>query len=224
MSAWMSISESPLSDILADMLPPPEPPKNPPSVKRTHSVQFSQEAVNARKSVRRASAKNRDSVRTMSQRLLRAPVMDGDKLVWVEDEKKIWLLCSIVEQDNTILRVQDILTQECHIVDTGFKEVQESNDKVVPDMASLHYLHEPGLLHNLQQRFASQHPYTFMGLILIAVNPLEWLPQPTVEDFAGKSLNPDLPHPFAIAGRFTTPLAFQPLNLMFLNNPDVSMA
>jgi hypothetical protein len=195
------ISESPISSRIEESLPPPEPPKNPPSVKRTHSVQFSQEAVEARKSVKRSSTKGRESVRTMSQRLMRAPLIDSDKLVWVEDGEKIWLQCSIIEQDNTVLRVQDVATQTYHIIDTGFRDVQKANDRVVPDMASLHYLHEPGLLHNICQRFHTCHPYTFMGLILIAVNPLQWFEQPSVEMFAGHPLNPDHPHPFAIAGK-----------------------
>lgn len=194
------LAESPLRSRIEESLPPPDPPRNPPSIKRAHSVQYSQEALEARKSVRRSSVKGRESERTMSQRLMRVPVMDSANSIWIEDDEKIWLQCSIIEQDNTVLKVQDVVTQAYHIIDTGFKDVQKANDKVVPDMASLHYLHEPGLLYNICQRFHSSHPYTFMGLILIAVNPLQWFEQPKVEMFAGRPLNPDHPHPYAIAG------------------------
>ena len=196
----MSIPDSPLHGYLIDMIPQPDPPCNPPSVTRTHSVRFSQEAVEARKSVRRASYKGRDSIRTASQRYMREPVMDMTKRVWVDDEKKVWLQCSILEQDNTMLTVQDTESKDIFAVDTGFRDVHKANDKVVPDMSALHFLHEPGLLYNMQQRFHAQHPYTFMGLILIAVNPLQWYEQPAIERFAGRSLDPDLPHPYAIAG------------------------
>jgi myosin-5 len=43
-------------------------------------------------------------------------------------------------------------------------------------MTALSYLHEPGVLWNLRQRFQFDEIYTYTGSILIAVNPFAALP------------------------------------------------
>lgn len=50
------------------------------------------------------------------------------------------------------------------------------------DMTNLAFLHEPGVLWNLKQRYSSSSIYTYTGSILIAVNPFRPLP-----DLYGKS-------------------------------------
>lgn len=37
------------------------------------------------------------------------------------------------------------------------------------------------------------------GTILLAVNPLKKIPEPAIEDFMNRSLDPERPHPYAIA-------------------------
>ncbi|CAN0392281.1 unnamed protein product, partial [Hapterophycus canaliculatus] len=83
----------------------------------------------------------------------------------------------------------------------GFGEAHPHNPKVVSDMTALHHIHEAGILHNLGQRaqVKDQRPYTFMGTVLIAVNPLKRVPDPKMEDFMNRPLNPETPHPYAIA-------------------------
>lgn len=44
-------------------------------------------------------------------------------------------------------------------------------------MTRLLHLHEPGVLHNLSQRYAADTIYTNTGSILIAVNPFKPMPQ-----------------------------------------------
>jgi len=44
------------------------------------------------------------------------------------------------------------------------------------DMTALSYLHEPGVLWNLRQRFSFDEIYTYTGSILMAVNPFAPLP------------------------------------------------
>ncbi|CAN0100971.1 unnamed protein product [Scytosiphon promiscuus] len=68
-------------------------------------------------------------------------------------------------------------------------------------MTSLHHIHEAGILYNLGERskLRDQRPYTFMGTILIAVNPLRNVPSPEMNEYMDRSLNPDTPHPYAIA-------------------------
>ena len=59
-------------------------------------------------------------------------------------------------------------------------------------MTSLEHLHEASLLHNLDLRCHNRgglpEAYTWVGNILIVVNPLVWLPEPTMESFAFSAL------------------------------------
>lgn len=55
----------------------------------------------------------------------------------------------------------------------------------VPDMTSLQHIHEAALLENLHVRSDDKKPYTYMGSVLVAVNPLQQLPQPDAKDYAG---------------------------------------
>lgn len=61
------------------------------------------------------------------------------------------------------------------------------------DITTLTYLHEPGLLTNLQARYNRQMIYTFVGTILIAVNPFQRLSngvygKETIEAYRGQPL------------------------------------
>lgn len=62
--------------------------------------------------------------RTLSQRFIRAPIFDTSQFVWIEEEEKVWVLCTILKQDNTILRVQDVDTGNVYQIDIGFDEVR----------------------------------------------------------------------------------------------------
>jgi myosin heavy subunit len=76
-----------------------------------------------------------------------------------------------------------------------------NNPHVVDDMTQLHYIHEPGILENLRARSldtVEPRPYTFMANVLIAVNPLEYLPQPPDDTFRGSKAS-TLPHPNTMA-------------------------
>jgi hypothetical protein len=203
MTEWARFANSPIyPQIQAEICPvPPPPPPRPPSEPRSReSVRFVTENIDYRKSIRQRTSTRNASQRTASQRLTRSSLYDVSKNIWIEDPNEAWLLGSIIHQDNTLLAVQNLSTQEKFLVDTGFKDVYLANDKVVSDMSSLNYMHEPGLLFNLEQRFVASLPYTYMGLVLLAVNPLRYLPQPSPNEFIARSLNPELPHPYAIAG------------------------
>jgi myosin-5 len=70
-------------------------------------------------------------------------------------------------------------------------------------MTSLTFLHEPGVLWNLQQRYSRSVVYTRTGGILIAINPFAPLPHlygPAVmQRYAGLEPQETAPHPYAIA-------------------------
>lgn len=73
----------------------------------------------------------------------------------------------------------------------------------VDDMTKLAYLHEPGVLQNLDSRFALNEIYTYTGNILIAVNPFRRLPHlydvHMMEQYKGAALGELSPHLFAVA-------------------------
>lgn len=119
--------------------------------------------------------------------------------VWVSDEKLIWVQAKVLTQNKNILTVQKLGTNTTSEIDLGFQEVHKLNPKVVPDMAELLSIHEPGILYNLTQRALRRNPYTFMGTVMIAMNPLTSLPSPSTSDYMDKPLNPYTPHPYALA-------------------------
>ncbi|KXZ51147.1 MYO2 protein [Gonium pectorale] len=57
-------------------------------------------------------------------------------------------------------------SSDAHLANTG----------TVEDMTTLAFLHEPGVLWNLQARYQEAQIYTYTGSILIAVNPFKSLP------------------------------------------------
>ena len=72
----------------------------------------------------------------------------------------------------------------------------------VQDLTQLSYMHEPGLLHILAERYAQQQIYTFTGQTLIAVNPYARLPiygKETLDSYVGQPIGRMPPHIFAVA-------------------------
>ena len=71
------------------------------------------------------------------------------------------------------------------------------------DMTTLPHLNEPGVLHNLRTRYATDAIYTYTGSILIAVNPFARLPalygRHMMEQYRGEKLGELSPHVYAVA-------------------------
>ena len=70
-----------------------------------------------------SKAKSKKISRTISQRFIQAPVFDISQFVWIEEEEKVWILCTILKQDNTVLKLQDVESALVYKVDIGFDEV-----------------------------------------------------------------------------------------------------
>lgn len=193
---WIPFLESPL------FLQMPRPPSVAPPDRSSEDVKSIRLSIAARKSMKLASFSR--SRRTASQKYLRAPQLDPSQYLWFEDEEgehgesdKIWSLCSVYSQDNTILELQDLESSHIFTVDMGFTEVMKYNDSIVSDMALLTHIHEPGVVYNLFQRYSSGQPYTFIGPILLAVNPFKISKPPLIK--SGEVI-PNVPHPAIIAG------------------------
>jgi myosin protein heavy chain len=84
-------------------------------------------------------------------------------------------------------------------------------DKVNPakfdkadDMASLTFLNEPSVVHNLHQRYLADLIYTYSGIFLVAVNPYRPLPIYTneyINMYRGQAREETRPHVFALADK-----------------------
>jgi MYXO-CTERM domain-containing protein len=71
------------------------------------------------------------------------------------------------------------------------------------DMIDLAFLHEPGVLWNLKQRYLGNSIYTYTGSILIAVNPFQSLPglygRSVMDSYSSGDATMLPPHVYAIA-------------------------
>ncbi|XP_027362425.1 myosin-10-like [Abrus precatorius] len=124
--------------------------------------------------------------------------------VWVEDTDLAWIDGEIQESKDAEITVN---------FESGTRVVSKSSNIYpkdpefppdgVEDMTRLAYLHEPGVLQNLQIRYTINEIYTYTGNILIAVNPFQRLPHltehSTMAKYKGAAFGEQSPHPFAIA-------------------------
>jgi len=74
------------------------------------------------------------------------------------------------------------------------------------DMTSLKFTNEPAILHNLAERSFNNFPYTFLGTVLITVNPIKDVGDPKKLLGSTKAMNK--PHPYGIAERAFQQMTF----------------
>ena len=80
--------------------------------------------------------------------------------------------------------------------------LQQPTNKEYPDLCNLPDLNETTLLENLKQRFDNGNIYTYVGSILIAVNPFKFYPiynPKYVKMYQNRRLGELPPHRFALA-------------------------
>ncbi|XP_054286933.1 unconventional myosin-IXa-like isoform X1 [Macrosteles quadrilineatus] len=89
------------------------------------------------------------------------------------------------------------------IRDYFYRFLYQPQDREYPDLCQLPDLNEQTLLENLRSRFLNGHIYTYVGSILIAVNPFKFHPiynPKYVKLYQHRRLGPELPpHIFAVA-------------------------
>jgi len=98
--------------------------------------------------------------------------------VWVPDADEAWVSATVtsVDGDDAVVHVAGAKSAEAATRTIRVREcnLQEREDR--EDMVKLNYLHEPGVLHNLGNRYGLDEIYTYTGTILIALNPWRSLP------------------------------------------------
>uniref|UniRef100_A0A7S3NK29 Myosin motor domain-containing protein n=1 Tax=Aureoumbra lagunensis TaxID=44058 RepID=A0A7S3NK29_9STRA len=145
--------------------------------------------------------------------------------VSVPDEKDVWVPADVIGSDGSVVKVKairpsedsplggDELTEdtvealEINLEEHGYSDASElplQNSGAAEDMCTLDYLHEPGVLYNLRERYFEKKPYTYTGSMCIAVNPYDWLAHLYTDDLRESYLitenRSDLsPHIYAIS-------------------------
>ncbi|KAK7819479.1 myosin-15 [Quercus suber] len=131
-------------------------------------------------------------------------VRKGSK-VWAEDRDLAWVPAEVLGSVGK--QVQVVTSSGKKVLASPAKlfprDADEEDHVGVDDMTKLTYLNEPGVLYNLQRRYALNDIYTYTGSILIAVNPFTKLPHlydvHMMEQYKGAPFGELSPHVFAVA-------------------------
>lgn len=126
----------------------------------------------------------------------------------MSDEKESWALGKVTATDDESLTVTLNVGKSLDSTErkVKFEECHRANPKFhggVEDMTKLSFLHEPGVLHNIDVRYELDEIYTYTGSILIAVNPFRKLPHlygpHMMDQYKSVQLGQLTPHVFAVA-------------------------
>eukprot|EP01125_Pyxidicula_operculata_P003352 TRINITY_DN1399_c1_g1_i3.p1 TRINITY_DN1399_c1_g1~~TRINITY_DN1399_c1_g1_i3.p1 ORF type:complete len:1823 (-),score=494.16 TRINITY_DN1399_c1_g1_i3:200-5668(-) len=129
--------------------------------------------------------------------------MEPQSRVWIPCPEEGWIPAVILESDGDQLTVKDEYFNEESVVSK--KEVvilQESSLDVIPDLISISDLHEATLLYNLRERYKKDQIYTYIGPMIVSVNPFKSLPiynEDMIPVYLEKSREELEPHLFSIA-------------------------
>ncbi|XP_058039590.1 myosin-6-like [Ahaetulla prasina] len=127
---------------------------------------------------------------------------DSRSECFVPDEKEEFVKGKVMSREGGMMTVQ---TENGKTMTVREADVHQQNppkfDKI-EDMAMLTFLHEPAVLYNLKERYASWMIYTYSGLFCVTVNPYKWLPvynAEVVAAYRGKKRSEAPPHIFSIS-------------------------
>ncbi|CAH1128149.1 unnamed protein product [Ceutorhynchus assimilis] len=138
--------------------------------------------------------------------------------VWIPHPEKVWEGAILLEDYKPEKRTLQVQTDD----DKESKTLQLKTESDLPflknpdiligenDLTSLSYLHEPGVLYNLQVRFCERKDiYTYCGIVLVAINPYDELPiydVDTIQAYRRQAMGDLDPHIFAVAEEAYTKL------------------
>ncbi|PSS11638.1 Myosin-15 like isoform 1 [Actinidia chinensis var. chinensis] len=124
--------------------------------------------------------------------------------VWVEDKDLAWVAAEVLDFVGKQVQVATCSGKKVLALPSKlFPRDEDADHGGVDDMTKLTYLNEPGVLDNLERRYALNEIYTYTGSILIAVNPFTKLPHlynvHMMEQYKGAPFGELSPHVFALA-------------------------
>lgn len=124
-----------------------------------------------------------------------------------------WRLGRVEQEDETsrVLIVRDIEQADKNEGEEFKLQVDDvflanPSKQSTEDMSSLKYINEPALLYNLERRAVENAPYTFLGTVLVTINPIKDVGDPKQLLGSTKALNQ--PHPYGIAERAFQQMSF----------------
>ncbi|KAF5925727.1 hypothetical protein HPG69_002177 [Diceros bicornis minor] len=127
---------------------------------------------------------------------------DLKKDVFVPDDKEEFVKATILSREGGKVTAE---TEHGKTVTVKEDQVLQQNPPKfdrIEDMAMLTFLHEPAVLYNLKERYASWMIYTYSGLFCVTINPYKWLPvynAEVVAAYRGKKRSEAPPHIFSIS-------------------------
>jgi myosin heavy subunit len=124
--------------------------------------------------------------------------LNEKRSVWIKDTVEVWTTAEFI-QDNVNKSYTQVVSRSGVRSCLPSAEVFDVNPTVTEDMTALRFLHEPGILYNLQQRYKERQIYTYMAEALIAVNPFQNIAHPPMSNYVSGSGTNNIPHPYAVA-------------------------
>lgn len=124
------------------------------------------------------------------------------KQVWIASEADGYEAATVLEDKGDSLLVQKNNMEEITVNKDDAQHMNSSKFDKLEDMASLTYLSEASVLHNLKSRYYSTMIYTYSGIFCIAVNPYARLPiytKEVIQSYRGKRRTEMPPHIFTVA-------------------------
>lgn len=115
----------------------------------------------------------------MAQAHHQASYAPGDR-VWVPDEDDAWIIGTIVSYSAAKAEVRtDKGAKSFGNKDPNYSRLEicgSHTENNIENLVDLDELSEGAILHHVRKRFTAKNIYTFVGAILVAVNPFEGLP------------------------------------------------
>eukprot|EP01102_Stenamoeba_stenopodia_P002108 TRINITY_DN11872_c0_g1_i1.p1 TRINITY_DN11872_c0_g1~~TRINITY_DN11872_c0_g1_i1.p1 ORF type:complete len:1388 (+),score=341.30 TRINITY_DN11872_c0_g1_i1:151-4314(+) len=138
-------------------------------------------------------------------------VFDFNQQVWVQhpigSSSNAWHLGNVVSQGSTGVTVKLTETRnEVTVPESSVVPTHPDHLKVVDDMVAMGDLHEAAILHNVKQRYQKDTIYTYIGPVVISLNPFKAIPNLYNTQTIDQYRNPDSipsapPHIFAVASK-----------------------
>ncbi|RLW13394.1 hypothetical protein DV515_00000010, partial [Chloebia gouldiae] len=127
---------------------------------------------------------------------------DLKKDIFVPDEKEEYVKATIVSREGSKITAETEYGKTVTVKEDQIMQQNPPKFDKIEDMAMLTFLHEPAVLYNLKDRYASWMIYTYSGLFCVTVNPYKWLPvynAEVVAAYRGKKRSEAPPHIFSIS-------------------------
>jgi hypothetical protein len=132
---------------------------------------------NAAKAVSKPQDDDEDKINRTDEEVAALMPKEPGKQYWVSDPHTVWTQVEVVSHNGADVVVKDALGKERKL-DLHFEDCHSCNPRVVDDMTSLHDMHEPGIMFNLEMRASwdqtkklgedGQQPYTYVQSVLVA--------------------------------------------------------